>query len=415
MRNSKAAFAALSSHPAIAGVGITLFAVGVLALLTPRITFNDGLGNDGSAYASLTAALQGKGAEPQWAGFAYRLLPSALVALMPLDVVTGFILVNVLSILGSAILLLRILDRYHVDPRAAMLALVWWITLPMGVRWDIYYPVLGDAFAFFVLVALILCALERRLALFGLALVAGTLARENLLITIPFLWRAHVRGAPLRWGLMVALASVPAVAALLLIRAFPPVPPAPGSGALSQATIVASQVVWIIQNRAGEMWRVLLAAPLSLGLLLVIPLIRFRDTLRFVSGEMHWLYFVVLAVIFAVIGGRDTDRYLYVLAPLLLILTFAVHADLWSSWPRAAALTMLQLAALRVGWPIGTTEYDYFQYTTGFMELDRLFALALLMAFVSAAAIFLVRSRKGADETALDVGAVPLHVHTNAR
>jgi hypothetical protein len=384
--------AAIRAHPTIASIGVTLVAIGLFAMLTPRITFNDGLGNDGAAYASLTEALRGKPAEPQWAGFVYRLLPSALVAATPFDVVTGFLIINVLSLVGSAILLLRLLGRYGVSPALRILALLWWISLPMAARWAIYYPVLGDALGFFVLLALIICALERRLVQFAIGLLAGVLIRENLVMMIPFLWRAHLPRGAWRWTLVVAAITIPAVATAILIRAFPPVAPTAESNALSQTAIVALQLVWIVQNRAGEAWRVLLAAPLSLGLLVVIPVFRSRESWRFISREKHWLYFLLLAVILGVVGGRDTDRYLYVLAPLLLVLTFAVHHDLWRSWPRTAALFGLQLVALRVGWPIGTSESAYLQYTTGFMELDRLAAFAGLVALASAAAGLVVRS-----------------------
>lgn len=395
MRTPKTILAALSSHTTMTGVGITLVGLAVLAVLTPPITFNNGLGNDGKIYAALAESLRGNVAEPPWGPFAYRVLPSAFAAWMPFDVPTGFLIVNVLSILGSAILLLRLLDRYGVPSQVALLALVWWIALPTGVRWHLFYPVLGDAYGFFVLVALIVCALERRLVLFAVALVAGVLARENLVMAIPLLWRAHVRGAPLRWTLLVGLAVVPAVAALLLIRAFPPIAPAAGSNSLSQSIVIAYEVALTITNYGGQAWRALLAAPLSLGLLLVIPLLRFRRTLRFFAREMHWTYFALVAVVLALVGGRDNDRYFYLLAPLLLILTFAVHADLWRSWPRVTALTALQLVALRVGWPIGTTEHDYLQYATAFMEFDRLAALAVLMAFASALACLIVWSMGG--------------------
>ena len=378
--------AGLSAHPTIAAVALTIVATSLFVAITPRIAFNEGLGNDGTDYANLTRALRGEPAEAPWAGFAYRLLPSALVAVTPFDVVTGFLVVNVLAVLGSAILLSRLLARYEVSPTVRLLGLFWWLCLPMAVRWDIYYPVLGDAFGFFVLVLLILCALERRLVLFAIALVAGVLARENLVVAIPFLWRANLRSTPWRWTLVVALVSVPTIAALFLIRVFPAVEPSTGSNPLSQSVIFASQIAWIIQNRFGEAWRVLLAGPVSLGLLLLIPLMRFRESWRFLSREMHWLYFGIITVGFSVIGGRDTDRYLYVLTPLLLVLTFAVHGDLWRSWPRAIALTSLQLIALRVGWPIGVTEHDYLQYTTGFMELDRLAGIALLAALATVVA-----------------------------
>ena len=392
MSISRTALAKLASQPAVAGLAITMAAIAVFALLTPPIAFNDGLGNDGKRYADLTQGLRGKPGDLPWGPFAYRVLPSALVALLPFDIPTGFLVVNLASVLATAVLLLRLLRHFGVATQVALVALVWWLVLPMGLRWDMYYPVLGDAFGFFILVALVICALERRLGLFAVALVAGALARENLLMAIPFLWRAHLRTKPIRWTVLVALVSIPALGALLAIRAFPPVAPAAGSGSLSQATVVAQELALIFKNDGGQAWRVLLAAPVSLGLLLVIPLVRLRGTLRFLSREMHWMYFAGLAVLLAVIGGRDNDRYFYVLAPLLLILTFAVHSDLWQSWPRTVALTAVQLVALRVGWPIGTTEADYLRYATGFMDLDRLAALAVLVAFASAVAAVIVWS-----------------------
>jgi hypothetical protein len=409
MRTPRTIVAALSSHTGMTGVALTLIGVAVLAILTPPITFNNGLGNDGQIYVALAESLRGHAAEPPWGPFAYRVLPSAFAAWMPFDIPTGFLIVNILSILGSAILLLRLLDRYGVPSPVALLALVWWIALPTGVRWHIYYPVLADAYGFFVLLALIVCALERRLVLFAAALVAGVLARENLVLTIPLLWRAHVRTAPLRWTLLVGLAVVPAVVALLLIRAFPPVAPAAGSNSLSQSIVIAYEIALTITNYGGQAWRAFLAAPLSLGLLLVIPLLRFRRTVRFLSREMHWTYFALVAAVLALVGGRDNDRYFYLLAPLLLILTFAVHADLWRSWPRVAALTALQLIALRVGWPIGTTEHDYLQYTTAFMEFDRLVALGMLMAVASALAGVIVWSarRSGRDSDLKSDAAIP--------
>src|SRR6267378_268023 len=110
MRVSKGFSAALSSRSAIAGVAITLFALALLTLVTPPITFNHGLGIDGTLYANLTEGLRGRPAPLPWAPFVYRLLPSAFVALTQLEVPTGFLVVNVLSIVGTAVLLLRLLD-----------------------------------------------------------------------------------------------------------------------------------------------------------------------------------------------------------------------------------------------------------------------------------------------------------------
>ncbi|OLC53897.1 MAG: hypothetical protein AUH85_13150 [Chloroflexi bacterium 13_1_40CM_4_68_4] len=101
---------------------------------------------------------------------------------------------------------------------------------------------------------------------------------------------------------------------------------------------------------------------------------------------MHWTYFALLAFLFAAIGGFDGDRYLYVLSPLLLILAFGVNRALWSSGVRVIVLTGLHFVALRVGWPIGSTEHDYLQYSIGYMDLERLGELAILTIVVFAIA-----------------------------
>jgi hypothetical protein len=62
------------------------------------------------------------------------------------------------------------------------------------------------------------------------------------------------------------------------------------------------------------------------------------------------------------------------------VVTFGLAQGLWRSRWRAAALTVIQLIAIRFLWPVGPTENDYFQYTVAFMDQSRMWAAAILAA-----------------------------------
>ena len=134
----------------------------------------------------------------------------------------------------------------------------------------------------------------------------------------------------------------------------------------------------------GHAWRYLLAAPLTLGLLFGLPLAMAGRTVRFLRREPAWAYFIVATFLLALVGGRDDDRYVYVLAPALVVLTFvATGRAVWSSRWRLTLLTALHLVAVRFLWPVGPTEADYLQYTVAFMPIEQL----QLVAIVGAAAL----------------------------
>ena len=84
----------------------------------------------------------------------------------------------------------------------------------MGARWALYDPVLPDALGFFLLMLLVIACLQRRYLLFAVALVAGVLTREHLLMTVPFMWRAHLPGRVVRFTLLTLIVSAPAAITL---------------------------------------------------------------------------------------------------------------------------------------------------------------------------------------------------------
>src|SRR5438552_2875802 len=199
--------------------------LGVTWLFTPAIGFNNGLGNDGLVYGAMVRELRdhlGLQPAPPWV---FRLFPVWLVAMTPLDVRTGFFLLNLISVAASIPLLMRFLARYTVTGALALLAVGWWLTLPMGLRWDLYYPVLPDALGFLLLMILLVAAVEERYVIFAVALVAAALTRENLLMMVPFIWLANVRRD---WREVTALtiaAAAPAIVVFFLVRAYAPITP----------------------------------------------------------------------------------------------------------------------------------------------------------------------------------------------
>ena len=362
--------------------------LGVTWLFTPAIGFNNGLGNDGLVYGAMVRELRdhlGLQPAPPWV---FRLFPVWLVAMTPLDVRTGFFLLNLISVAASIPLLMRFLARYAVTGGLALLAVGWWLTLPMGLRWDLYYPVLPDALGFLLLMILLVAAVEERYVIFAVALVAAALTRENLLMMVPFIWLANVRRD---WREVTALtiaAAAPAIVAFFLVRAYPPITPFDAYPNWLASHRIDINIRRITENIDGHAWRYLLAAPLSLGLLVAIPIAvarrklgpTWRRALTILRDQAHWTYFVLATLALAVIGGWDDDRYLFVLAPLLLLVTFGLAEELWRSPWRAAALTVIQLIAVRFLWPVGPSEHDYFQYTVAFMDQSRMWAATILAA-----------------------------------
>jgi hypothetical protein len=378
-------------------LGFTCLALLLLSLITPRIELNGGLGDDGRFYAEITQGLRDHVAVAGRAPFAFRLLPSALVAPTPFDIPTGFSVLNVLSVLGSAVLIVVLLRRYGATAPATLLALSWWLAVPMGARWALYNPVLPDALGFFLLMLLVLICLDRRYVLLAVALLAGVLTRENLLMTVPFLWRAHVARGFVRISALTLIAALPAATMFFAVREFQALA-APG-GEFFALRGIPNGLGLILDNWEGQASRYALAAPLSLGLLVWIPIVRYRNTLAFLRREVHWGYFLLLAIIFATIGGGDTDRYLYVLSPLALVLTFAVTRELWSSLLRSGLLTLLHFTAIRFGMPIGPVG-DPAGYAIKGMDPTWLWAFAVAAGASFALAALVIRWHTKGDTIA---------------
>ena len=141
----------------------------------------------------------------------------------------------------------------------------------------------------------------------------------------------------------------------------------------------------------------MLAAPLTLGMFFALPFAWPRRLVGFLRRELHWAYYVAMSFVVALVGGRDDDRYLYVLVPALAVFVFhlAPSSLLRSAW-RVGALTALHLAAVRFLWPVGTSEAEYLQYSVSAMSVDRMVALVYFCGALALGGIAIARLDPGA-------------------
>jgi hypothetical protein len=390
----------------LVAVAIAAIVFALLAPFTPPIAFNDGLGYDGRVYADLTAAMRGDHSGTVVPPWSFRLLPSALVAASGLDVRLGFLLVNLLSGLASAWLLYRLLRHYGISVPLSLLAVGAWAVLPLGLRWALYYPVLPDTLGFFLLLALIVTALEGRFLLFAALLIAGTLTRENLIALGPFLWFAQVRRDPLGVTFRSLAVGLAAVAVYFAVRVFPVVAPPPDYGNWLERYNFGVNLRQVFENYDAHAWRYVLAALLSLGMFFALPFVWPRRALAFLGRERHWAYYLVMTFVVTLVGGRGDDRYLYGLVPLLAVLLLQIAPPtLWQSAWRVGALAVAHLVSVRFLWPVGPSEAEFLQYEVSAMPIDRLTALTILCGILAIVGIAVARVDRPALDRAHEVKA----------
>jgi hypothetical protein len=405
------AFGTRSWHWPLVAAGCAALMLLAVAALTPPITFNNGLGDDGQIYDQMVRGFRDHAPVQPAPPWVYRVAPAWIVAFIGVDTRLGFLLLNVIATIASAPLFVLFLRRFGIVGGRSFVALVWWLVLPMGLRWGLFYPALPDSIGFLLLLGLLLAAKDRRYVFFAAMLAVVALTRENLISLAPLPFFIEFRRGERSWPAVrramaiAAAAALPAALAFLWVRVLPPLVPLPVYPNWLASHRIDVNVGRITGNVDGHAWRYLFAAPLSLGLLFFLPLAWPRRTIAFLRREPEWIYFIGITLVLAVLGGWDDDRYLYVLTPLLAVLTFGLSHALFRNWWSGAALTAIHLAVVRFGWPVsGATEREYFQYSVAFMDQGRMWMLVVFVGLGFVAAWAVVRLSAGGRAAAARSG-----------
>jgi hypothetical protein len=374
---------------ALLGAAVVFAIALALRPLTPRIAFNDGLGYDGQYYAAMVGALRGEPHGPLLAdrpNYASRPLAPAIVAASGLDVIRGFLLMNLASLVAAGALLAAIVRHFSggiVHPLAAVL---WWAVLPGSVRYALYYPVLVDGIGLLVLFALAYAAVAQRPVLFTLIVGPAMLARENVIVLVPMLALALVPGGFHRAARWTVIAAGAAFAAYVAVRIAPPIPAAEGFDPIFEAR---QNIEWLFGNVGDRGWRFANAWLLGLGLFSVVPLVRWRHSLAFLRAHIAWAYYFVVTLILIIVIGGDFDRYFLYFTPVLAVLTFATTRT-FRSGAGLAILSAIHIVIVRAGWPVGTSEAGYLRYNVATMELGLLLSFGTVAGVLAIAAALIV-------------------------
>jgi hypothetical protein len=372
--------------PALA-VAVCALAFAAFAIDTAPLGENGGLGYDGQHYAWLVSRWRGEDAPAPREPLAYRLVPSGLVAASGLDARVGFLALDVASLAGTALVLLWLLRRYGATPNAAVLAVTLFATLPFTMRAALHLPVLTDAFALFVTFATVAAALARRVVVVAALLVVGALTRESALIVAPFVWIVAARG---RWLAPALAATLPAIVAFAGVRVAPPFPPDPAMP--SSTALARAHIAWFLLNTSDRAVRFVIAYPLSLGVLALMPLGAGRAARALLDREPEWLYLFVATLGATIVGGVEADRYDVALAPILILIAFSAPAR-WTL-ASAGALVALHLVATRAFMPWLASTDSHFAFSSSSAHLGSLAAAAMVaVAFAAAGALLLRRAR----------------------
>lgn len=393
---------AMCHRPGLTVCVFALLPYALGAFTTPTIAFGRGLyglgyGHDGLLYGQMAEqfgdeSLQVAGPMNQ------RILVPALVYYSGLNTFTGFRLLNTLAHIASCWLLYRIVLHHGLDRVAALASVFAFATLKFGTRFLIYYPILMDGVGMALMLAVILTSLQHRTTLYMLSLCLAATCRENIFALIPFYLILNWRRASSRnqRGWMIAAQLLPIT--LLLYARLDPLIPASGEG-ISTTDEVAKWIRNFFQFE-GRTLRALAAYPLSLGPVLGLVLLHFREAGTFAQRYPAWAYYVAITLGMSLVGGFDVERFAIWQFPAFAI--FIAWATSRSPRPVSAFLwlhlCLLHIAAM--GSFIPWDPRDTFYLGLFVTHIDaRLLEMMLLSAASSVAVVLLLFFYSYARET----------------
>jgi hypothetical protein len=197
-----------------------------------------------------------------------------------------------------------------------------------------YYGYTDALTNFFILLALILAAKRLHLAT-ALALGVGTVAKESMLLLVPFLARRLIVPPGSWWTAATVVA--PPVAVFIALRLF--VPPDPSGSAPVALTLSAQFDYWRTAMVHGAPRWVLWAFAYSLGPVWLLAAAAIRGNMPFIATMV--LY--AIPVLVPLTRTTDTERALMLLFPIAFPL--AAHAiDRCDGNSRALWITALAVA-----------------------------------------------------------------------
>ncbi len=336
------------------------------------------------------------------APYCWRILPAALVYLVPLPVETAWPLFNFAAIFLSAFLLFRILEEESGSLPGAALGVFFFLFSWVNVRFAFFYPFQIDSAYCLLLVLAFRSLFRRQDPLFFLALCLAALTREYFLALIPayYLFRRS-RPGPVDFPVLrrtVLISLLPLFLFIFLRILITPANPDFDYLAHGREFFRLTFVHWR---------RTLYSFANVYGAALFVIFLHPRTVFRYLRSRPGVAVYIPFWFLFLVIGGADLDRINLIGFPVVALLTAAAVAarpGLYRNGLILAYLAAAHLLLMRIFTRIGPEPANWRRLwwsSISFMpdevfRANRLLFLALLAGFVLLASLvsFLQRRRK---------------------
>lgn len=232
--------------------------------------------------------------------FAFRLFGPYLIGLLSIDPTSGFLLFNYSLILLSIILLFLYLVYSGIDQRIAQYAVLFYILNKHFIGFNAWNPYhINDVIMNVLLIVLFWSFQKRKWIIYAFALLVGSATRETFLIILPVTLVFLVERKRLKeewWKYTMSL--VPAMVFLLYIR----YSIKPESGMVLLDAFKRYHIIKINSFKGAYHQFVNPFVPFS-----IIPLIYFRETIRFFRANKYMFLFIV-CVFTATLFGLNKER-----------------------------------------------------------------------------------------------------------
>jgi hypothetical protein len=304
--------------------GFALLLTTVAFLTTHAHTHVRGYDTDGAIYGAMAGSTLFDPAIARQAPYAYRVVTPRLAALLPWATLDNFRVLAFVSNVLSLWILFDILSRLGCSRGLSALG----VLLYAGVFWTLRFSFFSPAYVdyqtqLFLLLVIWLSVSERYLALLPLLAIAPlqkeSLAAYALFPAVHFM-TTRARGITLSSGLLLASFLVLPAAALAGARLFIPV-----DNSHDVLSVPATEISRLADPGS---WLVLLQALFSgLGVLPLILVVRYGDSLAFLKSHPEWMVYLTISAAF-LFGGEDRARLFLYGLPLLVLLTVRVVGEL---------------------------------------------------------------------------------------
>jgi len=297
--------------------------------------------------------------------FGSRWLTPALVSLLPVDIETGFEIVNVFGYALSAALIHCLLLGEGITGPAAIFALGAYLTSRYTASWAFHLPVMVDALTHALLAAALLCARRGYFKTLILVTCVGALQKPWVMTALPLHLAGVVLGAPagsrVRRVLSIAPWYVLPASCFLVFNQ--------RVAALGSYGYLGTANEMLAKNLGSPtgVLRTLTAFVQAFGIAFPVLLADGKGWLAFLRRNPEWLVFWFCCLLMFVTGGTNLESFACYQWPLMAILLASTLKERARFWLRPGNLPVLFAMHLVIGgvfrsWGVGQQYLDKFAY-----------------------------------------------------